>query len=167
MKMPRNNKNLVAKDIDGKKIREQCFDGLIIGVLIFAICYTVWCLFNIKNFQNNFMNIVIVVTCFSPFILLAILNRFVFGKILCVLSEEKMYYFSAETRINSRHNKTNGYLEYNEIENVEFIPSSLGAGAKRSSRIIISGKNFEITVWNANRSLVKKINKKKQRKSGF
>ena len=70
--MPRNNKNLVAKDIDGKKIREQYFDGLLIGVFIFAICYIIWCLFNIKNFQNNFMNMVIVVTCFSPFILLAI-----------------------------------------------------------------------------------------------
>ena len=39
--MPRNNKNLVAKDIDGKKIREQYFDGLLIGVFIFAICYII------------------------------------------------------------------------------------------------------------------------------
>lgn len=37
--MPRNNKNLVAKDIDGKKIREQYFDGILIGVSVFAICY--------------------------------------------------------------------------------------------------------------------------------
>lgn len=49
--MPRNNKNLVAKDIDGKKIREQYFDGLLIGVFIFAICYIIWCLFDIKNFR--------------------------------------------------------------------------------------------------------------------
>ena len=50
--MPRNNKNLVAKDIDGKKIREQYFDGLIIGLCIFAICYIIFCLFNIENFKN-------------------------------------------------------------------------------------------------------------------
>ena len=159
--MPRNNKNLVAKDIDGKKIREQYFDGIIIGVLIFAVCYTIWCFLDIKNFQNNFINIIIVVTCFSPFILLAILNKFVFGKILCVLSEDKLYYFSAETRINSRHNKTNGYIEYDEINNIEYIPPRLGVGAKRFSRVIISGENFEITVWNANRSLVREINKRK------
>ena len=159
--MPRNNKNLVAKDIDGKKIREQYFDGLIIGLCIFAICYIIFCLFDIENFKNNFLNMVIVITCFSPFILLAIFNRFVFGKILCVLNEEKIYYFSAETRINSRHNKTSGYIEYDEIETVEYIPPRLGVGAKRLSRVIISGENFEITVWNANRSLVKEINKRK------
>lgn len=159
--MPRNNKNLIAKDIDGKKIREQYFDGLLIGLCIFAFCYTIFCLFDIENFKNNFLNIVIVITCFSPFILLAILNRFVFGKILCVLTEEKIYYFSAETRTNSRHNKTNGYIAYDEIETVEYIPPRLGAGSKQLSRVIISGENFEITVWNANRSLVKEINKRK------
>lgn len=159
--MPRNNKNLVAKDIDGKKIREQYFDGLLIGIFIGTICYTIWCLFDIENFYNNFINIAIVITCFSPFILLAILNRFVFGKILCVLAEDKLYYFSAETRINSRQNKTSGYLEYNLIESVKYIPSSLGVGAKRNSRVIISGENFEITVWNANCILVKEINKRR------
>ena len=61
--MPRNNNNLVAKDIDGKKIREQYFDGLIIGLCIFAICYIIFCLFDIENFKNNFLNIVIVITC--------------------------------------------------------------------------------------------------------
>ena len=71
--MPRNNKNLVAKDIDGKKIREQYFDGILIGVSVFAICYTIFSFFNVENFKSNFINIVIVVTCFSPFILLAIL----------------------------------------------------------------------------------------------
>ena len=158
--MPRNNKNLVAKDIDGKKIREQYFDGLLIGVFIFAICYIIWCLFDIKNFQNNFMNMVIVVTCFSPFILLAILNRFVFGKILCVLAEDKLYYFNAETRINSRHNRTNGCMEYNEIKNVEYIPSSAGITG-RTSQVVISGENFEIKIFNTNRSLVKEINKRR------
>ena len=50
---------------------------------------------------------------------------------------------------------------YDEIETVEYIPPRLGVGAKRLSRVIISGENFEITVWNANRSLVKEINKRK------
>ena len=44
--MPRNNKNLVAKDIDGKKIREQYFDGILIGVSVFAICYTIFSFFD-------------------------------------------------------------------------------------------------------------------------
>ncbi len=158
--MPRNNKNLAAKDIDGKKIREQYFDGLILGVFIFAICYTIWCLFDIKNLQNNFINIVISVICFSPFVLLAVLNRFLFGKILCVLAEDKLYYFTAETRINSRHNKTNGHIEYDEIKNVEYIPSSAGITG-RTSQVVILGENFEIKIFNANRSLVKEINKRR------
>ena len=165
--MPRNNKNLVAKIIDGKKTREQYFDGLLVGVFVFVICYAIFCLFDIENFKKNFINIIILVTCFSPFIVLAILNRFVFGKILCVLAKDKLYYFGAETRINSRHNKTNGYINYDEIETVEYIPSRLGTGVKRLSRVIISGEFFEIIIWNAKRSLVKEINKKRQRKSGF
>ena len=159
--MPKNNKNLVVRDIDGKKIREQYFDGILIGLFIAILGYTIWSLFDIKNFFDNLLNIGVLITGFSPFIVLAILNRFVFGKILCVLSKDKLYYFGAETRINSRHNKTNGYIEYDEIESVEYIPSRLGAGAKQISRVIISGETFEITVWNANRSLVKEINKKK------
>ncbi len=159
--MPKNNKNLVARDIDGKKIREQYFDGIIIGLFIAILGYTIWSLFDIKNFLDNLLNIGILITGFSPFIVLAILNRFIFGKILCVLAKDKLYYFGAETRINSRHNKTTGYIEYDEIKTVEYIPSRLGAGAKRLSRVIISGENFEITVWNANRNLVKEINKKK------
>lgn len=158
--MPRNNKNLVAKDIDGKKIREQYFDGILIGVSLFAICYTIFSFFNVENFKSNFINIVIVVTCFSPFILLAILNRFAFGKILCVLAKNKLYYFNAETRINSRHNKTNGCMEYNEIKNVEYIPSSAGITG-RTSQVVISGENFEIKIFNTNRSLVKEINKRR------
>ena len=158
--MPRNNKNLVAKDIDGKKIREQYFDGLLIGLCIFAICYTIFCLSDIENFKNNFLIIVIVVACFSPFILLAILNRFAFGKILCVLAENKLYYFNAEIRKNSRHNKTNGYIEYVEIKNVEYIPSSAGITGS-TSQVVISGENFEIKIFNANRSLVKEINKRR------
>mgnify|MGYP003424142905 CR=1 FL=1 len=53
MKEKNINKNLVAKDIDGKKIREQYFDGLIIGLCIFAICYIIFCLFDIENFKNK------------------------------------------------------------------------------------------------------------------
>ena len=59
--MPRNNKNLIAKDIDGKKIREQYFDGWIIGALIGILFYTMVYLFDIENFQNNFINIVIAI----------------------------------------------------------------------------------------------------------
>ena len=159
--MPRNNKNLVAKDIDGKKIREQYFDGWVIGALIGILFYTMVYLFDIENFHNNFINIVIAFTCFSPFMLLAVLNRFLFGKILCVLTEDKLYYFNAAIRKNSKLNKTNGYLDYNEIETVEYISAWCDSGPRRVSKVIISGENFEITVWNANRSLVREINKRK------
>ena len=156
--MPRNNKNLVAKDIEGKKIREQYFDGFLIGIIIALL---ISCLFDIKSFLNNLSLFGIIIICFSPFILFAILNKFAFGKILCVLTEDKLYYFGAETRINSRHNKTNGYLEYNEIENVKYISKPLFGGRFSHRRVIISGENFEITIWYANRSLVKEINKRK------
>lgn len=60
--MPRNNKNLIAKNMDGKKIREQHFDGLLIGMFIGVICYTIWSLFDNENFRDNIINIVIVLT---------------------------------------------------------------------------------------------------------
>ncbi len=158
--MQNNNQSLTAKDIDGKKIREQYFDGLLMGMFIVVVCCTIWSLFDIVNFIDTFENTVIIIICFSPFILLAILNRFVFGKILCVLSEDKLYYFNAETRMNSQYERTNGYVEYSKIEEVKYIPSTVGVMG-RTSKVIILGEDFEISVFNANRSLVKEINKRR------
>ena len=155
--MSQNKDKLIAKDIDGKRIREQYFDGILIGFFVFIVCYIVWSVFDTKNFIDNLYNAVILFICFSSLILLSILNRFVFGNILCILSEDKLYYFNAETIVNSKHNKTNGYIEYKDIEKVQYISSSI----RQLSRVIISGANFEITVLNANRNLVKEINKRR------
>lgn len=156
--MPKNNKNFVAKEIEGKKIREQYFDGIVIGALIGIFIATTSLFIDL----NNFVTICILIIVFSPFMLLAVLNRFLFGKILCVFTEDKLYYFDAEISKNSRHNKTNGYVEYNEIKKVEYIPSPFFGGRDRPARrLIISGEKFEITIYYANRSLVKEINKRR------
>ena len=38
-----------------------------------------------------------------------------------MLSKDRLYYFGAETRMNSRIAKTNGYVEYKEILSIEFL----------------------------------------------
>ncbi len=156
--MPKNNSKLSLKDIVGKKIREQYFDGIVIGILIVVIFFTIYYLFDIENFAKNIVNIFILLVACIPFIILSILNRVCIGKVVCVLSEDKLYYFNAFTRIKSKNEKTNGFVKYSEIKNIEYVSSSPGIMAK-TSQVIISGDDFKITICNANRSLVKRINK--------
>ena len=156
--MPKNNSKLSLKDIVGKKIREQYFDGIVIGILIVVIFFTIYYLFDIENFAKNIVNIFILLVACIPFIILSILNRVCIGKVVCVLSEDKLYYFNAFTRIKSKNEKTNGFVKYSEIKNIEYVSSSPGIMAK-TSQVIISGDDFNITICNANRSLVKRINK--------
>ena len=156
--MPKNNSNLNPKDIVGKKIREQYFDGIVIGILIVVIFFAIYYLFDIENFAKNIVNIFILLVACIPFIILSILNRVCIGKVVCVLSEDKLYYFNAFTRIKSKNEKTNGFVKYSEIKNIEYVSSSPGIMTK-TSQVIISGDDFNITICNANRSLVKRINK--------
>lgn len=156
--MPKNNSKLNPKDIDGKKIREQYFDGIVIGIFVGAIFFTIYYLFDIENFVKNIVNIFILLTACIPFIILSILNRVCIGKVVCVLAEDRLYYFNAFTRIKLKNEKTNGYVNYSEIKNIEYVSSSSGVMAK-TSQVIISGEDFNITICNANRSLVRRIEK--------
>ena len=66
--MPKNNSKLNPKDIVGKKIREQYFDGIVIGIFVGAIFFTIYYLFDIENFVKNIVNIFILLTACIPFI---------------------------------------------------------------------------------------------------
>ena len=51
----------------------------------------------------------------------------------------------------------NGYVYYSEIDDIIYVPSNLGIHGS-PSQVEIYGQDFKITIVNANKSLIKKIN---------
>ena len=109
-------KNINLKEIDGKRFRRQYFTFIIYIILSFMIflpyCMTVskliYCDFDSSMILYDVLTTVIV--CFIaqlPFIVLAILNRFCFGKIICVANEQGIYH-------------KNGFVAWKDITRIEY-----------------------------------------------
>lgn len=109
------------KAIEGKKIRRQGFviPLTILYSMMFAIPYAIfaisWCLGKSETYDALSAFWVSVVLCFLlsvPFLVLRLLNKHFFGKIVCVLNEEGIYYASK------------GKLCWDSIEKIEYIINS-------------------------------------------
>ncbi len=109
------------KCIQGKKIRRQ---GFIIPLVIFysmmvAIPYFIfaisWCVGKLDTYgsPSTFWTSVLLCFLFSvPFLVLRSLNKYFFGKIICVLNEEGIYYANK------------GKLRWDSIEKIEYVIDS-------------------------------------------
>lgn len=157
--MPKNNPKIKAKQIKGKKIREQYLDGLLWGLPFGIVLILLLSLFDIENFIERVKDVFILVLCFLPVLIFVILNKICIGKIICTLTDDKIYYFNAFTKIKKRNDQTNGYIYYSEIRDMVYVPSSIGIHGS-PSQIEIYGQDFKITIVNANKSLIKRINAK-------
>ena len=89
------------KCIQGKKIRRQGFiiPLTILYTMMFAIPYAIfvisWCMGKLDAYGSPSAFWVSAVMCFLlsvPFLVLRSLNKHFFGKIICVLNEEGIYY---------------------------------------------------------------------------
>ena len=109
------------KNVNGKKIRRQGFviPLTILYSMMFAIPYWIfaisWCLGKIETYgsPSTFWTSVLVYFLFSiPFLILRCLRKNFFGKIVCVLNDEGIYYASK------------GKLCWNSIEKIEYIIDS-------------------------------------------
>lgn len=109
------------KCIQGKKIRRQGFNIplVILCSMMFAIPYFVfsisWCMgkFDIREVPIIFWTSVVLCFLISvPFLILRSLNKHFFGKILCVLDEEGIYYANK------------GKLCWDSIEKIEYVIDS-------------------------------------------
>ena len=109
------------KNVEGKKIRRQGFviPLTILYSMMFAIPYEIftiwWCLGKNETyaFPSTFLISVLVCFIFSvPFLILRLLSKHFFGKIVCVLNEEGIYYANK------------GKLCWDSIEKIEYIIDS-------------------------------------------
>lgn len=155
--MPKNDPKIKAKQVKGKKIREQYIDGLLWGLPFGVTLILLISLFDIENFIERVKDVFILVLCFLPVIIFVILNKICIGKIMCTLTDDRIYYFNAFTKIKKQNNRTNGYVYYSEIDDIIYVPSNLGIHGS-PSQVEIYGQDFKITIVNANKSLIKKIN---------
>lgn len=157
--MPKNDPKIKAKQVKGKRIREQYLDGLLWGLPFGIVLILLLSLFDIENFIERVKDVFILVLCFLPVIIFVILNKICIGKIICTLTDDKIYYFNAFTKIKKRNDRTNGYIYYSEIKDMVYVPSNLGIHGS-PSQAEIYGQDFKITIVNTNKSLIKKINAK-------
>ena len=109
------------KCIQGKKIRRQGYSIplIILYSMMFAIPYCIfaisWCIGKLDTYgsPSTFGTSVLVCFFFSvPFLVLRSFNKHFFGKIICVLDEEGIYY----------DNK--GKLYWDSIEKIEYVIDS-------------------------------------------
>lgn len=157
--MPKNDPKIKAKQIKGMKIREQYLDGLLWGLPFGIVLILLLSLFDIESFIERVKDVFILVLCFLPVLIFVILNKICIGKIICTLTDDKIYYFNAFTKIKKRNDRTNGYVYYSEIRDMVYVPSNLGIHGS-PSQVEIYGQDFKITIVNANKSLIKRINAK-------
>ena len=109
------------KCIQGKKIRRQGFNIplIILYSMMFAIPYCIfaisWCVGKLDTYGSptTFGTSVLLCFLFSvPFLVLRSLNKHFFGKIICVLDEEGIYYANK------------GKLCWDSIEKIEYVIDS-------------------------------------------
>lgn len=104
------------REIEGEKIRWQYFSGPII-IWVAILIFVPYSIFVFDTFEGTFdftewisgvwVAIKICGTGSLPFIILSILNRHLFGKIVCVLSEDGIHY-------------KDGFNSWDEIEKIEY-----------------------------------------------
>ena len=109
------------KCIEGKKIRRQGFNIplIILYSMMLAIPYGIfafsWCMGKLDTYgsPSAFWTSGLVCFLFSvPFLVLRLLNKYLFGKIICVLDEEGIYYANK------------GKLCWDSIEKIEYAMDS-------------------------------------------
>ena len=116
------------KKIPGIKIRRQYFEELLyLQIIGYGMLFTISCLIGPHTEFLGFT--VLLILTILPSLLLVFLNRFLFGRIVCVINEEGVYYYHR-------------FIEWKAIERVEFDIESRGRAPTVTS-IYIMGKKRE------------------------
>ncbi len=148
--VPKNDKNIKAKNVAGKKYILNRFVVTIVVCLIWLLLM-VLSVVTTGGYETGLICTAITSVLTVPIIILDILRSFgIIGQFF-VLSDEGLYYFRARTVINNKFEKSNGYVPYSKIKNVV-----LSMGYKHSN-IIIQGNRFEISIESASQKLIKEI----------
>ncbi len=114
-------KNNNLKEINGNRIRRQYFNiiiyiylGLLLELIIlFATCEIALGRFEIIEYIKSIRTAFALITAvLLPFVILSLLNRFCFGKTLCVLNDDGLHF-------------SDGCIKWNEIKEMHYNMTSL------------------------------------------
>lgn len=112
----------VLKDINGTKLRRQYFNLPIYLILpVIPLCISLFAMVLIRHNEFSwgewltvsFEGISFVLTLLSPFVLLSVLNHFLFGKIVSVINDDGIYF-------------ENNFVPWNKIKKITYIPDVPG-----------------------------------------
>ena len=149
------SKGNTLREVAGDRIRWQYFTGPII-LLVFCMLFVPYCMFvfylidgklDWSVWLSDLLVCVEICLAFSiPFIFLAILNRFFFGKIICVINE------------NGIHHK-DGTVKWSEIVKIEYEIQFPSSTVYRSCHAIIHTRQEKIVLVHAPLVLLSKARK--------
>lgn len=158
--VPRGNKPAELKDVDGVKIRRQYFNVFLYFTLSFLPAIIVMLLVNDitdNGFVLSRLITTIISSCsiflflMSDIILLSLLNRFFFGKVICVLTEDGIHL-------------ENDFIPYDEITAVTYSPQLLSKRKMNYTYATVTVKSpgyieFPVDIMSFPRYGLKKIKK--------
>ena len=148
--MPKNDKTIKRKDIEGKKYIPQRF---VVTIGIFLLLFLVVAVgFAGIDPKEGLINAGVILIPISPIIIFDVLRGIGLVGQCCVFADDRMYYFKAKTIIKNELEKSaNGYVYYSEIKNVAHCHGY------KYSYVIIQGNKFEINIEGASQRLVNEI----------
>lgn len=145
----------MKKEIKGCKIRWQFFNipmyALIVIFFVLVIAFFSTSLANgnfeaSKYLSNVFLSAKILVSFALPFVVLSVLNRYCFGKTVCVLSEEGIHC-------------RNAFIEWNKVIKVEYEIELPSKTRMNFSYAKIVTENEDIKIVHAPLYILSKIKK--------
>lgn len=143
------------KDIAGERIRRQYFNVpilLFISTLVMVFEFLVFASlyegnFKLDKWMQDITGILTIIIWVVPFVVLSVLNRFFFGKIVCVLNEEGIHY-------------KDGLIKWSDILSIQYNMTGFGHVDNRAyievvcKKITVQIKSVPLYMF----SIVKKFN---------
>ena len=158
------NNNLKAKDICGKKYRSPAFSMS----AIFSIPFIVWAIFSSVNVPQREGLGVIIGLIFVVSLALPIAMMISSRETSYIMGSDKLYFFNSqvnclpnEKRKKMRRVRTNGSVDYSDIEDFRYVGVEFEGHYPRNRiivppRVVIIGDDFEVEIY-AYRNLIKRI----------
>ena len=163
------NKNLRSKDIRGKKYRSPAFSMS----AIFSIPFIILAIFASVNIPPREGQEVVIGLIFVVLLALPIAMMISFRETSYIMGKDKLYFFSSQVtyfknqnRKKMRRVRTNGSVDYSDINDFRYVGVEFEGYYPRYSRIapprvVIIGDDFEVEIY-AYKNLIKRIKKLNQ-----
>ena len=158
------NKNLRSKDIRGKKYRSPAFSMS----AIFSIPFIIFAIFVSVNIPPREGRGLIIALIFVVLLALPIAIMISFRETSYIMGKDKLYFFSSQVtyfknqnRKKMRRVRTNGSVDYSDINDFRYVGVEFEGyypSNKRIAppRVVIIGDDFEIEIY-AYKKLINRI----------